>query len=114
MPGDGIEKRPREEAELGKEDPPRAGKSEPSAAADVSRYLGVGLTWALSTVLFLLVGRAADRWLGTEPILTLIGAFVGAGAGFYYMYHHLVVEPRRREAERKADGETRERDRTEQ
>lgn len=99
---------------LGKEDPPRAGRSGPSAAADVSKYLGVGLTWALSTILFLFVGRAADRWLGTEPILTLIGAFVGAGAGFYYMVHHLVVEPRRREAERKADRESRERDGTEQ
>ncbi|MGH7574403.1 MAG: AtpZ/AtpI family protein [Longimicrobiales bacterium] len=79
----------------------------PSGAAEVSRYLGVGLTWALSTLLFLLLGRAADGWLGSEPILTLIGTFVGAGAGFYYMYHHLVIEPRRREAERKAERESR-------
>lgn len=83
-------------------------------SAEVSRYLGVGLTWALSTILFLLLGQAADRWLGSEPILTLIGAFVGAGAGFYYMYHHLVVEPRRREAERKAKRELGERGGTEQ
>lgn len=73
----------------------------PPAGADVSRYLGTGLTWALSTILFLMLGRAADGWLGTDPALTVIGAFVGAAAGFYYMYHHLVVEPRRREAERK-------------
>lgn len=74
-----------------------------SPAAEMSRYLGVGLTWALSTVAFLLLGRAADGWLGTEPVLTLLGAFVGASAGFYSMYHHLVVVPRRREAERKAE-----------
>jgi hypothetical protein len=74
----------------------------PPAGAEVSKYLGVGLTWALSTILFLFLGRTADRWLGTDPALTVIGAFVGAAAGFYYMYHHLVVEPRRRESERKA------------
>ena len=72
----------------------------PTASADVSKYLGVGLTWALSTLLFLTLGRTADGWFGTEPALTVAGAFVGAAAGFYYMYHHLVVEPRRREAER--------------
>jgi hypothetical protein len=74
----------------------------PPATAEVSKYLGVGLTWALSTIGFLLLGREVDRWLGWEPALTLIGAFVGAAAGFYYMIHHLVVEPKRREAERRA------------
>lgn len=78
------------------------------AAAEGSRYVGVGLTWALSTLLFLWLGTRADAWLGTEPALTLIGAFVGAGAGFYYMIHHLVVEPRRREAERAARERTEE------
>ena len=29
-------------------------------------------------------------------VLTLLGAFIGAGAGFYYMYRHLVIEPRER------------------
>jgi F0F1-type ATP synthase assembly protein I len=63
--------------------------------------LGYGLTWTVSTVAFLLIGSALDRWLGTKPLLTLVGAFIGAGAGFYYMYHHLVVAPREREAERR-------------
>lgn len=70
------------------------------ANRDVSRYLGAGLTWALSTILFLFLGQAADRRLGSDPVLTLVGAFVGAAAGFYYMYHHLVIEPRRRESKR--------------
>lgn len=67
-----------------------------SAAAQASRYLGIGLTMALSTGLFLYLGTAADRWLGTQPWLTLAGTFVGAGAGFWYMYRHLVIEPQRR------------------
>lgn len=71
-------------------------RQEPGLAAEASRYLGVGLTWALSTLLFLWVGTRVDAWLETSPVFTLIGAFVGAGAGLYYMIHHLVVEPRRR------------------
>jgi ATP synthase protein I len=90
-------------------------KTEPNQAAEMSRYLGIGLTMALSTALFLYVGLLADRRLGTEPWLTVVGTFVGAGAGFYYMYRHLVIEPRRtadrdRSAERNGptkDGGTR-------
>ena len=65
----------------------------------VGEYLGHGLTWAVSTLLFLWLGTKADDWLGTEPWLALLGAFVGAGAGFYHMYHHLV------EVSRDQDGE---------
>ena len=62
----------------------------PPPQVEISRYLGYGLTWALSTLLFLYLGTLADKWLGSKPALTLVGAFVGAAAGFYYMYHHLV------------------------
>ena len=55
----------------------------------IERYLGLGMTWALSTLLFLWLGTLADKWLGSEPLLTFIGAFVGAGAGFYYMFREL-------------------------
>ncbi len=79
-----------------------------AATVDVSRYLGVGLTWALSTLLFLWLGTLADGALGTRPLFTVVGAFVGAAAGFYYMIHHLVVVPGReakalRQAERESD-----------
>ena len=62
----------------------------PPPQVEISRYLGYGLTWALSTLLFLYLGTLADKWLGTRPALTLVGAFVGAAAGFYYMYRNLV------------------------
>lgn len=65
-----------------------------SGMTEVSRYLGFGLTWALSTLLFLWLGTVVDGWLGTRPLLTLVGAFTGAGAGFYSMYFHLVIKPR--------------------
>lgn len=66
----------------------------------VMAYMGHGLTWAASTLLFLWVGNEADRWLGTEPWLALLGAFMGAVAGFYHMYHHLIVVPRGPDEER--------------
>ena len=78
-------------------EPPR------SLPAEAGRYLGTGMTWALSTALFLYLGTWVDRWVGTESVFALIGAFVGAAAGFYYLYHHLVVEPRSRAAQRPRD-----------
>jgi ATP synthase protein I len=71
-------------------------------AAEAAKYVSAGLTWAMSTLLFLWGGTVADRWLGTAPWLTLIGAFVGAAAGFWYMYYHLVIKPQRQDRDRKA------------
>ena len=75
-------------------------RREPSQAVQASKYLGVGLTWALSTALFLYLGSLADGWLGTEPWLTVIGAFVGGAAGFYHMYRQLVIVPTRQRKEK--------------
>ena len=60
------------------------------------QYMGYGLTWALAVLLFLGVGAWLDGKLGTTPWLLVIGAFVGAGAGFYSLYYHIVIEPRQR------------------
>jgi hypothetical protein len=61
---------------------------------DAAPFLGHGLTWALSTALFLFLGWLLDGRLGTLPLFTILGAFIGAGAGFYSLYHHLVARPR--------------------
>lgn len=61
------------------------------------RFMGLGLTWALGVLLFLGAGAWLDSKLGTVPLLSFVGAFVGAGAGFYSLYYHIVIEPRRRE-----------------
>lgn len=61
------------------------------------RFMGLGLTWALGVLLFFGVGAWLDSKLGTEPVLMVVGAFVGAGAGFYSLYYHIVIEPRNRE-----------------
>lgn len=57
---------------------------------ETGQYMGYGLTWALSVLLFLMVGWWIDGKVGTAPIFMILGAFVGAGAGFYSLYHHVV------------------------
>ena len=61
------------------------------------RYSGLGLQWALSILLFLAAGWWLDGKVGTAPLFTILGAFLGGGAGFYSLYVHLMVEPRERE-----------------
>jgi F0F1-type ATP synthase assembly protein I len=58
-----------------------------SAAA---QHAGWGLTIALSIGLFLWLGLILDRRLGTLPLLTIVGSFVGGAAGFYSMFRRLV------------------------
>jgi len=71
--------------------------------SQAGEVLGVGLQFAASIILFLFVGRWLDSRLGTEPLLLLVGVFVGASAGFYSLYRQLVIRPRER-AERKGGG----------
>lgn len=75
---------------------PQAKGPDQRQLADAAQYLGYGLTWALSTGLFLVGGWFVDRWLGTLPLFLITGAFVGAGAGFYSLYYHMVIAPRQR------------------
>lgn len=84
-------------------DPP---EEEEPALVILARYSGHGLTIAMSTALFLLAGWWVDGRLGTEPLFTIMGALLGAAAGFYSMLQHVLLIPRQRErdaAERDAD-----------
>jgi positive regulator of sigma E activity len=80
----------------------RDGTEPDSLWVATGRYMGHGLTWALSTLLFLLLGGWVDSKVGTTPLFMIVGAFVGAAAGFYSLYHHLVEESRNRDSERDA------------
>lgn len=48
----------------------------------LGRYTGLGLAWALSVLFFLLIGYWLDQRLGTLPLFTIAGAFIGAAGGF--------------------------------
>ncbi len=61
------------------------------------QFMGHGLRLALAVLLFMGLGAWLDSKLGWPPILMVIGAFVGGGAGFYSLYSHIVIEPRERD-----------------
>ena len=47
---------------------------------EASPYVGLGLQVAMSMVFFTGGGYLLDRWLGTLPWLTVVGAFLGMAA----------------------------------
>lgn len=63
-------------------------KDEP-AAVQVGRYMGVGVTWAASTLLFLVVGGWVGERVGNRELGAVIGAFAGAAAGFWWLVRTL-------------------------
>lgn len=70
-----------------------------SAMGAGGKYMGLGLQFGGSILLFLWIGQWVDRKLGTNGIFVLVGVFVGAGAAFYSMYRSLMADQRREEAE---------------
>jgi F0F1-type ATP synthase assembly protein I len=75
---------------------------------EMGRYAHFGFQLALSMGLFLLGGWWLDGRIGTTPLLTIVGAMVGAAAAFYSMIRQLTSgsrsgsgkDPGRQEKER--------------
>ena len=59
----------------------------------------------LTILLLVWGGRELDEWLGTTPLLVLLGAFLGVGAGFCTLYVRAVVEPAAKGKEIPGSGE---------
>ena len=57
---------------------------------DIASYSHLGITFAACILLCLFGGQYLDKKWGSEPYLTLTGAFLGAAAGFYYIIKELV------------------------
>lgn len=49
----------------------------------IGAFLGLGWAYALTVLAFVAVGALLDRWLNASPVFTVIGVFLGGGAGFY-------------------------------
>lgn len=50
---------------------------------EVGPYLGLGTQLAATIVLMFFLGRWLDTELNSEPLLTIIFAFIGGAAGVY-------------------------------
>jgi F0F1-type ATP synthase assembly protein I len=61
------------------------GPERPETFAAMGPFLGHGLTFAMAVGLFFFVGWRVDQWVGSTPLFTIVGAFVGAGGGFYHI-----------------------------
>ena len=71
------------------------------AYRQVGPYLSLGIEFVASILLCLFAGRWLDGKLGTEPMLMLVGVFVGAAAGFYHFFQTVL---RLQEAEKAKAG----------
>ncbi len=62
----------------------------PSGEKSTWKALGelssIGMALVLATVIGLVAGFYADRWLGTKPWLTLVGLGLGIAAGFVNLF----------------------------
>jgi F0F1-type ATP synthase assembly protein I len=58
-------------------------------------YAVAGIEFAAAILVFLFAGQALDRRLGTAPWLVVIGACLGAAAGWYALYRKLSTDRRR-------------------
>jgi len=52
-------------------------------------YMGITTQNASIIALFGLIGWYLDKRLHTEPYILIVGIFVGAAAGFYYLIRSL-------------------------
>lgn len=68
----------------------------------LERYAGYGLAMALAVVAGGWAGLALDEWLGTAPLLAILGGLSAAGAATYTIYMRLIVEPARKAEEDQA------------
>jgi F0F1-type ATP synthase assembly protein I len=59
------------------------------ALAAVGPFLGLGLTFAMAVAFFFYLGWQVDRRVGSTPLFAILGAFVGAAGGFYYIVRHV-------------------------
>lgn len=63
------------------------------------RLMGLGLQFVVAILLSLYAGMWLDTKLHTGPWLMLVGALVGASAGFYSMFRVLMSEDKRMDDE---------------
>lgn len=69
-----------------------ASRAQRAAGSQNSAWQGMGEAWTYLSTLFSgvavwgAIGYGLDRWLGTDPVLFVIGALLGNFAGIYLIY----------------------------
>jgi F0F1-type ATP synthase assembly protein I len=73
-------------------DPNRSSGGGPGPA----RYAGLGIQFALTILVFVLLGQWADRKAGTGGLFTILGTFVAFGGTLYSLLRTLNKDDRDR------------------
>jgi ATP synthase protein I len=63
----------------------------PSRGLSGADFAGVGIQFAVAIIAFLFAGQWLDDRIGTKPVFTIAGVFLGAGAAFYNMYRKITA-----------------------
>jgi len=71
-----------------RESKPEKGDSQDAIRAS-SEFIGYGMSFAASILLFLLGGNWLDEKFDTSPVFALLGMLIGFGAGFWSLYSHV-------------------------
>jgi len=61
--------------------------------AEVYRFSGLGCVFAAGVLVFLAGGWLIDRWLGTLPVFTTVGALLGAALATLSIWRRLQEPP---------------------
>jgi len=59
---------------------------------DLRLYGSLGIEMAAAVLIGTLMGYWADKWLGTQPWILIIGFILGAAAGFRNLYRFIARE----------------------
>ena len=90
-----------------KSKPPIRPEPKSPDSINVGSFAGAGLQFAISLVLFLLLGQWMDRKFGTSPVFLLAGVFIGGAGAFYSMYRKLSAAQKADDERRKQNRESR-------
>ena len=71
-----------------------------TGAGSAASFAGLGIQLVAFILLFLYLGQWLDKKLGTDPLMLILGVFVGAALGIYNMYH-MLTDAQRKEREEK-------------
>lgn len=74
-----------------------------AGVASALRFAGAGFTFLASAGLMAFLGRLADRWFGTGPVLLLAGTLLGVAVATYGLLREVMRMDRRSEGARPQD-----------
>jgi F0F1-type ATP synthase assembly protein I len=63
------------------------------------KYLSLGLSFAAGILFFVGAGYLLDRWIGSQPIFTILGTLLGSGLSFFWVLRRLAADEAAEKAE---------------